>query len=139
VAGSVFLALGWSVPAWAAATLDLMGQIALGATFWLCLVKLLNCVAVPLPAGAAFGLSRLAFAVLVLQSATPVAVTSCMLAEKYDARADELAGLVVVSTLLSVLAIPLLFGAVRLNQRLECRQKFGRMSFERRAERHGEQ
>ena len=44
--------------------------------------------------------------VLVLQVATPVAVTSYMLATKYKARPDEVAGLVVVSTLLSVVAIP---------------------------------
>ena len=47
-------------------------------------------------------------AVLVLQVATPVAVTSYMLAAKYDARPDEVAGLVVVSTLVSVPAIPLI-------------------------------
>ena len=58
--------------------------------------------------GLAFGLPRLALGVLVLQVATPVAVTSYMLAAKYDARPDEVAGLVVVSTLLSVPAIPLL-------------------------------
>jgi predicted permease len=46
--------------------------------------------------------------VLVLQVATPVAVTSYMLAAKYRARPDEVAGLVVVSTLLAVPAIPLL-------------------------------
>jgi hypothetical protein len=44
----------------------------------------------------------------VLQVATPVAVTSYMLAAKFHARADEVAGLVVVSTLLSVAALPVL-------------------------------
>jgi predicted permease len=44
----------------------------------------------------------------VLQVATPVAVTSYMLAAKYDARPDEVAGLVVVSTLLAVPGIPIL-------------------------------
>ena len=57
--------------------------------------------------GLAFGLPKLALGVLVLQVATPVAVTSYMLAAKYRARPDEVAGLVVVSTLLSVPAIPL--------------------------------
>jgi len=45
--------------------------------------------------------------VLVLQVSTPVAVTSYMLAAKYQARPDEVAGLVVVSTALSILTIPL--------------------------------
>lgn len=127
VAGSIFLGLGWSVPEWAGATLDLVGQLAiplmlltlgvaiarlrpgaLGSALWLCLAKLAICVAAPLVVGLAFGLSRLALGVLILQVATPVAVTSYMLAAKYDARPDEVAGLVVVSTLLAVPAIPLL-------------------------------
>jgi predicted permease len=53
-----------------------------------------------------------AFGVLVLQVATPVAVTSYMLAEKYGADADEVAGLVVSSTLMSVAALPLLLALV---------------------------
>ena len=127
VLGSLFLLLGWRVPDWAGQTLDLVGQMAiplmlltlgvaiarlkpsaLAPAFWLCLAKLAICTIVPLGVGLAFGLSRLALAVLVLQVATPVAVTSYMLAAKYDARPDEVAGLVVVSTLLSVPAIPLL-------------------------------
>ena len=62
----------------------------------------------PLGVGLAFGLPRLTLGVLVLQVATPVAVTSYMLAAKYRARPDEVAGLVVVSTLLAVPALPLL-------------------------------
>jgi len=129
VLGSLFLGLGWSVPDWAGNTLDLVGQMAiplmlitlgvaiarlqpraLGRAFWLCLAKLAVCTAVPLAVGLAFGLPRLTLGVLVLQVATPVAVTSYMLAAKYRARPDEVAGLVVVSTLMSVPAIPLLLG-----------------------------
>ena len=77
VAGSLFLALGWGVPAWAGATLDLVGQMAiplmlltlgvaiarlkpsaLGPAFWLCLAKLAICTIVPLGVGLAFGLPR---------------------------------------------------------------------------------
>lgn len=127
VAGSVFLLFGWTVPDWVGATLDLVGQMAiplmlltlgvaiarlkpraLGRAFWLCLGKLAVCVAVPLGVGLAFGLPRMTLGVLVLQVATPVAVTSYMLAAKYEARADEVAGLVVVSTLIAIPAIPLL-------------------------------
>jgi predicted permease len=61
-----------------------------------------------LAVGLAFGLPRLTLGVLVLQIATPVAFTSYMLAAKYRARPDEVAGLVVVSTLISVPAISLL-------------------------------
>jgi predicted permease len=125
--GALFLVTGWPVPAWAAATLDLVGQIAiplmlitlgvaisrleprsLGRALWLSLAKLAVCVAVPLGIGLGLGLPKLALGVLVLQIATPVAVTSYMLAAKYRAGADEVAGLVVVSTLLAVPGIPLL-------------------------------
>ena len=127
VLGGLFLLLGWRVPDWVGETLDLVGQMAiplmlltlgvaisglrpraLGRALWLCLVKLGICVAVPLCLGLAFGLPRLPLGVLVLQVASPVAVTSYMLAAKYDARPDEVAGLVVVSTLVSIPAIPLL-------------------------------
>jgi predicted permease len=127
--GSAFLVLGWTVPDWVGNTLDLVGQRAiplmlitlgvaiarlqpraLGRAFWLCLAKLAICTAVPLAVGLAFGLPRLTLGVLVLQVATPVAVTSYMLAAKYRARPDEVAGLVVVSTLMSIPAIPLLLG-----------------------------
>jgi predicted permease len=127
VLGGVFLVLGWPLPDWIGATLDLVGQMAiplmlltlgvaiaglqpraLGRAFWLCAVKFAICVTVPLAVGAAFGLPRTALGVLVLQVASPVAVTSYMLAAKYDARPDEVAGLVVVSTLVSIPAIPVL-------------------------------
>ena len=49
-----------------------------------------------------------AFAILVLQLTTPVAVTSYLLAEKYGADAQSVAGLVVVSSLMSVLSLPVL-------------------------------
>ena len=129
ILGSVFLALGWTVPEWLGHAIDLVGQMAiplmlitlgvaiarlqpraLGRAFWLCLAKLAICTAVPLAVGLAFGLPRLTLGVLVLQIATPVAVTSYMLAAKYRARPDEVAGLVVVSTLMAVPGIPLLLG-----------------------------
>ena len=126
------------MPAWAGATLDLVGQMAiplmlltlgvaiarlkpsaLAPAFWLCLVKLAICTIVPLGVGLAFGLPRQSLAVLVLQVATPVAVTSYMLAAKYDARPDEVAGLVVVSTLLVGPGDPAAFSLLRLSFRLE--------------------
>jgi predicted permease len=125
--GSLFLFMDWRVPVWVGATIDLVGQMAiplmlmtlgvaisrlqpraLGRAFWLCLVKLAICLVVPYAVGRWFALPAPALGVLVLQVATPVAVTSYMLAAKYKARPDEVAGLVVVSTLMSVVAIPAL-------------------------------
>jgi predicted permease len=128
--GSLFLVMGWRVPAWAGSALDLVGQMAiplmlltlgvaisrlqpraLGRAFWLCLTKLAVCLAVAFAVGLWFALPEPALGVLVLQVATPVAVTAYMLAAKYKAHPDEVAGLVVVSTLMSVVAIPALLAA----------------------------
>jgi len=125
--GALFLYMDWDFPDWGMNTLDLIGQIgiplmlvtlgvaisllrpaALGRVVWLSLAKIVICIAVPVAIGVIFALPALAFAALVLQLATPVAVTNFMLAEKYGANSAEVAGLVVVSTLLSVVTIPLI-------------------------------
>ncbi|MBL3551615.1 AEC family transporter [Rhodovulum sulfidophilum] len=124
--GGLFLWQGWQTPAFLTNALSLIGQIAvplmlitmgvaiarlhpghLPRAVWLSLVKLAICLGVAAGIGLWFGLDRVALAVLVLQISTPVAVTSYLLAEKYGADADAVAGLVVVSTLLSMLALPL--------------------------------
>jgi malate permease and related proteins len=126
VAGVAFMVMGWGVPVWLGNTLDLVGQIAIplmlitlgvaisrlqprgiGRALVISLGRLAICLAVPLGVGLWLGLPRVALAVLVLQISTPVAVTSYMLAAKYHARADEVAGLVVVSTLLALVSVPL--------------------------------
>lgn len=123
--GGLFLVTGWSLPEWSTNTLELVGQIAIpmmlitlgvaisrlrpggvGRAIWLSVVKLALCVAVSLGAARWFALEPLATGVLVLQVSTPVAVTAFMLAEKYGADSEEVAGMVVVSTLISVVAIP---------------------------------
>ncbi|MSU89468.1 AEC family transporter [Rhodobacteraceae bacterium 2CG4] len=125
--GGLFLVQGWTLPDWSVNALELVGQIAIpmmlitlgvaisrlrpggvGRALWLSAVKLVLCVAVGLGTARWFGLEPLATGVLVLQVSTPVAVTSFMLAEKYGADSDEVAGMVVVSTLIAVLAIPAL-------------------------------
>jgi predicted permease len=127
--GALFLWQGWQTPTFLTNTLELIGQMAiplmlitLGVAvarlkpggIWkatiLSLVKLAVCTGIAWATGVWFGLDKVAFGVLVLQCATPVAVTSYMLAEKFNADSDAVAGLVVVSTLISVGAIPLLLG-----------------------------
>jgi hypothetical protein len=71
-------------------------------------VKVVVCAAVGWGVGRWMGLDDTALAVLTLQLATPVAVTSYLLAEKYGADAQAVAGLVVVSTLMAVGALPVL-------------------------------
>ncbi|TCP61595.1 hypothetical protein EV663_10446 [Rhodovulum bhavnagarense] len=123
--GGLFLWQGWQTPPFLTNTLDLIGQMAiplmlltlgvaiarlhpghLPRALWLSAVKLVLCLGVAVGVGVWFALPPVPFAVLVLQISTPVAVTSYLLAEKYGADAEAVAGLVVVSTLISVLALP---------------------------------
>lgn len=125
--GGLFLWQDWQTPTFLTNTLELIGQMAIplmlitlgvavarltpggiGRAAVMSVIKLTLCVGIAWLAALAFNLDKVAFGVLVLQVATPVAVTSYLLAEKYGADAQAVAGLVVVSTLISVGALPLL-------------------------------
>jgi predicted permease len=127
LAGALFLWQDWQTPRFLTNALDLIGQMAIpimlitlgvaiarltpgktGLAVLLSLAKLCASVAIGWGLGLAFGLDDIAFGVLVLQLATPVAVTSYLLAEKFGAEAEAVAGLVVVSTLMAIAALPLL-------------------------------
>lgn len=127
--GGIFMWQGWQTPKFLTNALELVGQMAipmmlitlgvavarlnpgrLGQAFWLSLIKAALCIGVAAGIGVWLGLPHVALSVLVLQVGTPVAVTSYMLAEKYGADSNAVAGLVVVSTLLSVAVIPLALG-----------------------------
>lgn len=56
----------------------------------------------------AFGLEGVARAVVILQSAMPVAVSSYLFAQQFHRKPEEVAGMVVVSTAVSVVTLPLL-------------------------------
>lgn len=129
--GGLFLWQDWETPKFLTNTLSLIGQMAIplmlitlgvavarltpggvGRAVILSAMKLALCIGIAWPVGMWFALDPIAFGVLVLQVATPVAVTSYLLAEKYGADAQAVAGLVVVSTLMSVGALPLLLAAL---------------------------
>ena len=129
--GALFLVMDWETPQFLTNALDLIGQMAIPImliTLGVAVARLtigsfaqpvlLAALKVVISAGSAtavglwFGLEPVAFGVLVLQVATPVAVTSYMLAEKYGADANAVAGLVVVSTLMSVLTLPVILAFV---------------------------
>ena len=131
VLGALFLWQGWQTPTFLTNALDLVGQMAipmmlitLGVAVArlsakgllqaaaLSGVKLALCTAVAWGVGRYVNLDPIAFGVLVLQVATPVAVTSYLLAEKYGAQSDKVAGLVVASTLMSVAALPVILAFV---------------------------
>lgn len=125
--GALFLMMDWQTPEFLTNTLDLIGQMAIPmmlltlgvavarltpgrvvTAIWLSVVKLLICAAIGWGIGLAFGLTGTLFGVLVLQMAMPVAVTAYLLAEKYEADSNAVAGYVVVSTLVSVIGLPIL-------------------------------
>jgi len=127
--GALFLWQGWETPAFLTRTLELVGQMAiplmlltlgvavarlqpgrLGRAAWLALTRAAICIGVATIVGLWFRLDPVAFGVLVLQLSTPVAVTSYLLAEKYGVDSDAVAGLVVVSTLLALVILPLTLG-----------------------------
>ena len=129
--GGLFLWQGWTTPTALTNALTLLGQMAiplmlitlgvavarltpgrLGRAAVLSLLKAAVCVGIAVAVGLAFGLGPVPLAVLVLQISTPVAVTSYLLAEKYEADADAVAGLVVASTLLSVVYLPIILAFV---------------------------
>ncbi|KIN63144.1 Auxin efflux carrier family protein [Sulfitobacter noctilucicola] len=131
VLGGLFLWQDWSLPRFADNTLSLIGQMAIplmlitlgvavarlspggvGRAIVLSALKLVICIGCAWVTADWFMLDHAAFGILVLQVATPVAVTSYMLAAKYGADADAVAGLVVVSTVMSIGALPLLLAVL---------------------------
>lgn len=122
---------GWQTPDFLTNALSLIGQVSipmmlltlgvaiarfhprgLGRALLLSGFKLTTCAGIGWATAHIFALPPVAGAVLTLQIATPVAVSSYLLAEKYGAGSDDVAGLVVVSTLLSVLGLPIILGFV---------------------------
>ncbi|WP_299202783.1 AEC family transporter [uncultured Tateyamaria sp.] len=131
VLGALFLWQGWQTPTFLTNALDLIGQMAipmmlitLGVAVarlstkgmlqaaGLSAIKLTLCTGIAWGVGRFFALDPVAFGVLVLQVATPVAVTSYLLAEKYGAQSEKVAGLVVASTLMAVAALPVILALV---------------------------
>ncbi|MGI9389217.1 MAG: AEC family transporter [Boseongicola sp.] len=131
ILGGLFLWQDWETPRFLTNTLTLIGQLAiplmlitlgvalarlqptkLGLTAALSFLKAAVCIGLAIAVGLWFQLDDVAFAVFVLQVGTPVAITSYLLAEKYGADAEAIAGLVVISTLMSVGILPLILAFV---------------------------
>ena len=129
--GALYLWQGWQTPVFLTNTLELIGQLAiplmlitlgvalgrltpgnLSVNLVLSVAKAAATAGIAFAVGLWFGLDPVPLAVLTLQVATPVAVTSYLLAEKYEADSVAVAGLVVTSTALSVLYLPLILAFV---------------------------
>jgi predicted permease len=127
LAGLGVLVTGVHVPGWLADTARTLGGVliplmlmALGNTigglhaknlrraFGLGAARLGIAFAVAVGVSALLGLTGVARGVLVLQGAMPAAVFSYLFAARYERDADDIAGIVLVSTLLGAALLPLL-------------------------------
>jgi malate permease and related proteins len=132
VAGAiVILAGGLEAPAWLLNTTRILGGmlvplmlITLGVSLaglkvgnlsrglGLALLRFALGIGAGLGVGYAFGLEDTARAILILQSAMPVAVINFLFAQRYGTDPAEVAGLVVISTLFGFATLPFLIGAL---------------------------
>jgi len=127
VAGLAVLIADIHVPTWLANTFSALGDLliplmlmALGNTigglrthnlpraFGLGFARLAISFGVAVAVSFALGLTGVAQGVLVLQGAMPAAVFSYLFAAHYERDADDVAGIVLVSTLLGALVLPFL-------------------------------
>jgi malate permease and related proteins len=125
------LALGLTLPRWLTNTLTLMAGLtiplmllSLGVALAQLEAKSLNRAAFVsvlriglgfacgIAVAAAFGLDGKARGVMMIESSMPAAVFNYLFASLYGNRPDEVAGVVLVSTLLSVLTLPLVLALV---------------------------
>ena len=126
LAGIAASIIGWKPPAFADNSIALIGQMGIplmvltlgvsisrikpGAIVRAVIIACLRFVsagAIGFGVATGLGLSGVAFGVLVLQAIMPAPVTNYLIALQYDQEPEEVAGLVVVSTLMSALTIPL--------------------------------
>ena len=129
--GMLFLWQNWRLPDFAMSTLELLGDVGIPMMLLtlgvavarlkvvkftksaaLSLAKTAICTAIAAVVAFQLDLDPIARSVLIVQFSMPIAVTSYMLAEKFEADADTVAGLVVVSTVLSVFYLPVLLALV---------------------------
>ena len=125
--GLFFLATGYQTPHFLTSTFELIGQMAiplmlitLGVAvaslninhfYWalkLSILKLFICISLSLIIGYILYLDHIPFSILVLQMSAPVAVTSYLLAKKYNADDKAVAGIVIASSSLSILYFPII-------------------------------
>jgi len=84
----------------------------IGRSIALALLRIPMGAAVGFAVAWAFGLDGVARGVIILQAAMPTAVNNYLFAQRYDRRPEEVAGIVMLSTLLSFISLPLLLWMV---------------------------
>ncbi|MCP4752203.1 MAG: AEC family transporter [Proteobacteria bacterium] len=123
----LFLVGGLNVPEWIAKTAEMLGNFTIPLMLFtlgvsLSRLKVMNIrfalllsalrlgggFGIGLLVSSIFGLTGVAQGVVILQSSMPVAVFNYLFSERYQRHPQETAELVVVSTLMSLVAIPLI-------------------------------
>ena len=131
ILGLLFMFYGWEIPKILTNSLNLISQMAiplmlitLGVavarlktqlafkTLGISISKIMIGTIAGITVGYQFSIPYEAFAVLIIQMSMPVAVTSYLLAEKYGANSEEVAGLVVVSTFLTTFTTPVILSVL---------------------------
>jgi predicted permease len=129
IIGASLLISGVTLPAWIGTTIGLLGDLmiplmllALGNTLGglraqrlpfavaMGTARLVLGFAVALGIAELFDLEGVARGVLILQGAMPAAIFNYLFAARYDRHPDDIAGIVLMSTLVSALTLPLLVG-----------------------------
>ena len=131
ILGLLFMFYGWEIPKILTNSLNLISQMAiplmlitLGVavarlktqlafkTLGISISKIMIGTIAGITVGYQFSIPYEAFAVLIIQMSMPVAVTSYLLAEKYGANSEAVAGLVVISTFLTTFTTPLVLSVL---------------------------
>ncbi|WP_406857020.1 AEC family transporter [Alsobacter sp. KACC 23698] len=94
------------------ASISSLGVASAGRAAAVSLVRIGMGAAVGFAVAALFGFTGVIRAVLVMQAANPVAVYNYLFAQRWNNEPEQVAGVVVVSTLMSVVTIPLLLAAL---------------------------
>ena len=131
ILGLLFMFFGWETPKILTNSLNLISQMAiplmlitLGVavarlktqlafkTLGISISKIMIGTIAGITVGYQFSIPYEAFAVLIIQMSMPVAVTSYLLAEKYGANSEAVAGLVVISTFLTTFTTPVVLSVL---------------------------
>lgn len=131
ILGLLFMFYGWEIPKILTNSLNLISQMAiplmlitLGVavarlktqlafkTLGISISKIMIGTITGITVGYQFSIPYEAFAVLIIQMSMPVAVTSYLLAEKYGANSEAVAGLVVISTFLTTFTTPVVLSVL---------------------------
>ena len=127
----VFMLTHTQPPAWLANTAQIVGGMGIplmllslgvaisrirfagiGRSIWLAVLRIVLGMIAGIGVSTLFGLDGAARGVIVLQAAMPTAVNNYLFSQRYNRRPEEVAGIVVISTLLSFVSLPLLLWMV---------------------------